>query len=75
MLLCVVSTAHRLLKFTGLTRRLPGAELGSEVGCCGNLKLMYYVKYAAQNNDLGQFQGVFEVNNYDGANDKLKKVI
>ena len=54
-------------------QRLPCAELGSELGCCGNLKLIYYVSYAAQNNDLGQFLGVFEVNYYDGTNYKPEK--
>ena len=34
---------------------------------------MYYVNYAAYNKDLGQFSGVFEVNNYDGTNDKPEK--
>ena len=34
---------------------------------------MYYVNYVAYNNDLVQFLGVFEVNNYNGANDKPEK--
>ena len=58
-----------LLNLQDSTRRLPCAELGSEVGCCGYLELMYYVNYAAQNNDLGQFLGVSNVNNYDATDD------
>ena len=34
---------------------------------------MYYVNYAAWNNDLGQFLVVFEVNNHDGINDKPRE--
>ena len=64
-----------LLNLQDSTRRLHCAELGSEVGCYGNVKLMYYVNYAAQNNDLGLYLEVLEVNNYDGANYKPEKNI
>ena len=36
---------------------------------------MYYVDYTAYNNGLGQFWGVFAVNDYDGTNDKAEKNI
>ena len=45
-----------------------------DAGCCGNLKLMFYVNYAAWDNVFGQFLGVFEANNYDRTNDKPKKI-
>ena len=34
---------------------------------------MYYVNYSAQNYDLGQFIGFFEVNNYEETNQKSEK--
>ena len=58
-----------------MTLIYPCAEHEAEVGCCSNLKLMYYVNYAAYNNNIGQFLGVFEVNNNDGINDKPEKNI
>ena len=70
-----MSTIHviDLSNLQDCTRRLPYTELVSEVGCCGDPKLIYNVNYAAQNIDLGQFSGVFEVNNYDETNDKPEK--
>ena len=38
---------HRHLQLQDYTRRLPRAEHEAEVGCCGTLKMMYYVNYAA----------------------------
>ena len=55
-------------------RRLPCAEHEAEVRCCGTLKLMYYVNYAAYNNDFGQFLGGFEINNHDEICNKPKKI-